>query len=268
MKNICILLLSCTVALASCEALGLDDDGYDEAMADVRARTADKEKEREGYLEMKALYQDSAKYYTGLIGTESTAGEQYKHDCLSNYYDRLSNAFEYKAQIAGYEGSKLIAEGSVVANEYEKSTLFAIQARFEWEWGTWNEKIPYLDALVRKYEANATVDIEKLGEESFFNEITASNMWDVVSANTYWKDMYQYLDPSHPSAKYPYNAYVFEQLQYYSEKRREIIAEYDRRYYEEIPAFLVEWRKEKEEARKKMSEEIKALEANGAKWGD
>jgi hypothetical protein len=268
MKNICILLLSCTVALSSCEALGLDDDGYDEAMADVRARTAAKEKEREGYLEMKALYKDSAKYYRGLIGTESNAGERYRNDIFGGYYyPTLSDIYDYKATIAGCERSKLMAEGSVVSNEYEKATLFAIQARFEWEWGTWNEKIPDLEVSVWGEETRIECYQETLQDDRWFDELTSSNMWEPSSAFNYWTDMYGHLDPSHPSAKYPYNAYIFERIKYYSQKVRAIPDEESRRR-EEVKAFLVEWRKEKEEARKKMQEEYDAAKANGATWGD
>ncbi|MDR3129199.1 MAG: hypothetical protein LBU03_03005 [Tannerellaceae bacterium] len=257
-----------TVALASCEALGLDDDGYDEAMADVRARTADKEKERDGYLEMKALYEDSAKYYTGLIGTESTAGEHDRTVLLAHYYyPRWASLYEYKAQIAAWERSKLITEGWVVGNEYEGATLFAIQNRFDWEWGEWNEESPDLEVLVWGEETCIEYYQENLQNDRWYDEITSSNMWDVSSAIHYWTDMYGHLDPSHPSAKYPYSAYIMETGLYYSQKVRAIQDEVSRRR-KEVKAFLVEWRKEKEEARKKMSEEIKVLEANGAKWGD
>jgi hypothetical protein len=268
MKHISILLLSCTVALSSCEALGLDDDGYDEAMADVRARTAAKEKERDGYLEMKALYQDSAKYYKGLIGTESTAGEHDRTDMFAwYYYPRWASLYEYKAQIAALEHSKLIVEGWVVGNEYEGATLFAISNRFEWEWGEWNEEIPDLEALVWGEETRIECYQEMLQDDRWFDELTSSNMWDPSSAFNYWETAYAHLDPSHPSAKYPYNAYIFERIKYYSPKERAITDEVSRRR-KEVKAFLVEWRKEKEKARKNMLEEIKALEANGAKWTD
>jgi hypothetical protein len=254
--------------LASCEALGLDDDGFDDAMADVRARTAAKEKEREEYLQLSAMYKDSAKYYQDLLVTEDDAGKRDKYSTLEvHYYPSLSKAFEYKAQIATLEREKLLAEGSVVANEHEGATLFAIQARFEWEWGTWNEKIPDLEILVWGEEEKSKIYGEELQDDRLFEEISRLNMREVGSAYNYWQTAYAHLDPSHPSAKYPYSAYVFERVDYYGDKAIAIDDEVSRRR-KEFKASLVEWRKEKEEARKKMSEEIKALEANGAKWGD
>jgi hypothetical protein len=263
MKNISILLLSCTVALSSCEALGLDD-GYDEAMADVRARTAAKEKEREGYLEMKALYQDSAKYYRDLLVTENDAGKRYKYSILQvNYYPHLSKAFEYKSQIAAWERGKLIVEGWVVGNEYEGATLLAIQNRFDWEWGEWNEEIPDLEVLVWGEEEKSKIYGEKLQDDRLFEEVSQLNMREVSSAYHYWTDMYGHLDPSHPSAKYPYSAYVLENFEYYADKATAVNDEVSRRR-KEFKASLVEWRKDKEEARKKMREEYDAAKANGA----
>jgi hypothetical protein len=268
MRNINILLLFCVVALASCEALGLDDDGFDDAMADVRARTSAKEKEREEYLQLSAMYKDSAKYYQDLLVAENDAGKRYKYSTLEvDYYPYLSKAFDYKSQIAFCERSKLLAEGSVVANEHEGSTLFAIQARFEWEWGEWNEEIPDLEILAWGEEEQSKIYGEKLQDDRLFEEVSQLNMREVSSAYHYWKTAYAHLDPSHPSAKYPYSAYVLENFEYYAYRAIAVDDEVSRRR-KEFKASLVEWRKEKEEARKKKSEEIKALEANGAKWGD